>query len=100
MNDIEISLIVSIVTAMVAVAGFSLSRRKERDEAVKRQAVVDVALKEIQTMLKEMRLDIKEIKETSSEHDTRISKVESKIEEVQKHLYELAKVVRADKGMI
>lgn len=94
MNDIEISVIVSIVTGVVAVAGFSFSRRKERDEDIKRQTTIDVMLQEITKTLREIREDITAIKETSTKHDTRIHQAELKIGLLEKQFEKLEKAMR------
>lgn len=98
-GDIELSVLISITTGIVAVAGFSLSRRKERDENVQHQAFIDATLKQIQATLQDMTLDIKEIKETSGKHSTRIDKLEVLTRELQKQLEGLARAFHADKGI-
>ncbi len=98
-GDVEISLLISIATALVAVGGFSLTRRKERDANVQHQAHIDAKLEQIQDLLSAMKEDISEIKETSNEHRARIVKLELITDDLQKNLRELAAVFRGEKGL-
>lgn len=98
-DNIEMSVLVSVVTGIVAVAGFSLSRRKERDANVKHQAFIDISLQNIQETLNSITADIKEIKETSSLHEGRLNQLEFLTQELQKQLEGLAKAFRAEKGI-
>lgn len=99
LSQVEITVLTSILTAVVAVGGFSISRRKERDANVKHQAFIDISLQNIQETLNEITNDIKEIKDTTSVHEGRLNKLELLTGELQRQLQQLAAAFRAEKGI-
>lgn len=99
--EIEWGVIISAVTATIALLAFILStkkerheRRSERDADVSHRALVDASLSRIEESCREMRNDIKEIKETSAKHDGRITILETDLKQLHANVQNLAKEFR------
>lgn len=99
--EIEWGVIISAVTATIALLAFILSTRKEkterqqaRDAEAAHRALVDASLQRIEESCREMRYDIKEIKETSAKHDGRISILETDLKQLHSNVQHLAKEFR------
>lgn len=93
-NEIELSVIVAVFTAAISLAGFSVSRRKDKTLEIAHQTIIDESLKNIQNTLNEIKKDIKEIKEKTSNHDTRIHVLETLTNSLQKQVEGLAKLLK------
>lgn len=93
-NEIELSVIVAVFTAAISLAGFSVSRRKDKTLEIAHQTIIDESLKNIQTTLNEIKKDIKEIKEKTNNHDARINILETLTNNLQKQIEGLSKLLK------
>lgn len=96
-GGVELGVFISVTTALIAVAGFYLSQRKERDSNVRHQAHVDETMLQIQELVKEMRADIKEIKDDVSDHSGKIARLDGDLERLHSNVERLAEEFRVFK---